>query len=63
LKKKEKRRESVVKPEMVDINKTKKKIDFEGLREVIKEAKKEKPENSKGTIKNGTINPGEVIKF
>jgi CxxC-x17-CxxC domain-containing protein len=60
---KERRREKVIKPDIPDINKAKKKIDLEGLREVIREAKKEKTENSKEIRKNGTINPGEVIKF
>ena len=61
--KKEKRVEKVVKPEIIDTNKTKKKIDIQGLREVIKEAKKEKTEENKEPKKNGIINPGEVIKF
>ncbi|MFA5086514.1 MAG: CxxC-x17-CxxC domain-containing protein [Candidatus Paceibacterota bacterium] len=55
-----KEKKNIIKPEIVDVNKAKKKIDFEGLREVIKEAKKEKEEKPKET---GTINPGEVIKF
>jgi CxxC-x17-CxxC domain-containing protein len=61
--KKEKRVERVVKPEIVDTNKTKKKIDIQGLREVIKEAKKERTEESKEAKEKGIINPGEVIKF
>jgi len=61
--KKEKRVEKAVKPEIVDTNKTKKKIDIQGLRDVIKEAKKEKVEENKEPKKNGIINPGEVIKF
>jgi len=60
---KEKRRENFVKPEILDVNKPKKKIDFEGLREVIKEAKKEKEEATEDVKNKGTINPGEVIKF
>ena len=58
--KKEKRAEKIVKPESIETNKTKKKIDILGLREVIKEAKKEKKEETKET---GIINPGEIIKF
>jgi CxxC-x17-CxxC domain-containing protein len=61
--KKEKRIEKVVKPETVDLNKTKKKIDLIGLREVIKEAKKEKVEEKQEPKETGIINPGEIIKF
>jgi len=61
--KKEKRGEKVVsKSEVVEF-KPKKKIDIQGLREVIKEAKKEKVEEKKEPIEKGIINPGEVIKF
>jgi CxxC-x17-CxxC domain-containing protein len=55
-----KEKKNIIKPEIIDVNKAKKKIDIEGLREVIKEAKKEKEEKPRET---GTINPGEVIKF
>ncbi len=58
--KKEKR---VVKPEIIDVNKTKKKIDLEGLRGVINEVKKEKEKNQGEIKEKGTISPGEVIKF
>jgi len=61
--KKEKRVENIVKPEIIDVNKMKKKIDFIGLREVIKEVKKEKIEEKKEPKEKGIINPGEVIKF
>lgn len=55
--KKEKR---IVKPEIIDVNKNKKKIDIEGLRGAIREAKDKK----QGTVKEkGTINPGEIVKF
>jgi len=60
---KEKKKENIIKPEIIDSNKTKKKIDFEGLRSVIKEAKKEKEEREEAPKDKGTINPGEVIKF
>ena len=55
-----KEKKNIIKPEIIDANRAKKKIDFEGLREVIKEVKKEREEKPKET---GTINPGEVIKF
>jgi len=61
--KKEKRKEIIARPEPVIESKPKKKIDFEGLREVIKEAKKEKPEVIVESKQNGTLKPGEVIKF
>lgn len=61
--KKEKRVERTVKSEPVDMNKPRKKIDIQGLREVIKEAKKEKIEEKKESKETGIINPGEVIKF
>ncbi|MCK9445599.1 type IV secretion system DNA-binding domain-containing protein [bacterium] len=61
--KKEKRVEKVAKPENVDTGKIKKKIDILGLREVIKEAKKEKIEEKKEIKETGIINPGEIIKF
>jgi len=60
---KEKKKENIIKPEIVEVNKAKKKIDFEGLRSVIKEAKKEKEEREEAPKDKGTINPGEVIKF
>ena len=61
--KKEKRVEKVTKPEVIDVNKTKKQVDLLGLREVIKEAKKERVEEKQGPKEKGIINPGEVIKF
>ncbi|MFA5432186.1 MAG: CxxC-x17-CxxC domain-containing protein [Candidatus Paceibacterota bacterium] len=61
--KKEKRVEKIVKLEVVDMNKPKKKIDLLGLREVIKEAKREKVEEKQGSKEAGIINPGEIIKF
>jgi len=64
--KKEKRQDKqIAKTEVVDINKTvRKKIDLDGLREAIKEAKATKEEKVSNEIKDkGIINPGEVIKF
>ncbi len=61
--KKEKKVGKVIKSETIDTSKTKKKIDIQGLREVIKEAKKDKVEERGGPKETGTINPGEVIKF
>jgi CxxC-x17-CxxC domain-containing protein len=69
-KKEKKPEKQIIKPEIVDVNKTpRKKIDLDGLRAVIKEAKKEKETKeekleTKEEVKNrGIINPGEVIKF
>jgi CxxC-x17-CxxC domain-containing protein len=62
VKKEKKQERMVIKPEIVDVNKTaRKKIDLEGLRDVIKTAKKEKEESD--NKETGIINPGEVIKF
>jgi len=60
-----KKEKKSIKPEIVDVNKTsKKKIDLDGLRAVIKEAKATKEEKENNEIKDkGIINPGEVIKF
>lgn len=58
-----KRPEKIIKPEITDANKPRKKIDVLGLREVIKEVKKEKIEEKKEPREKGIINPGEVIKF
>jgi len=58
--KKEKR---FIRPETSDANKTKKKIDLDGLRDVIKEAKRERPKIQEEVKEKGVINPGQVIKF
>jgi CxxC-x17-CxxC domain-containing protein len=61
--KKEKRVERVVRPETNESNRPKKKIDIQGLRDVIKEAQKDKVEEKKDIQEKGIINPGQVIKF